>query len=156
MALAGKSRVSKIVTPDCRSSEILDVSTWHFPQDTQAEMAALTTWCRVRQQQQTPLDDTTQDDNEMTSSDADDDDDHEDFTTACADADSCDTQLIVSTFLDALAVIICCKKLASFATCTYLIQHEDDCTILLARNAAWTGADTSYPEYLTMTLECYG
>jgi hypothetical protein len=91
MALAGKSRVSEIVTPDCRSSEILDVSTWHFPQDTQAEMAALTTSCRVRQQQQTPLGDTTQDDNEMTSSDADDDDDHEDFTTACADADSCDT-----------------------------------------------------------------
>ncbi|KAH7082728.1 hypothetical protein BKA63DRAFT_486180 [Paraphoma chrysanthemicola] len=156
MALLSKSRVSIALMP--RACRPIDDKAWHLPPRTQAEIAALTTWCHVYRQQQEPLDTTVHTEEETENEDDDDDDDSVDdeddnFTNICGLLTANDSRNVISTFLDALAEIICREKHASFVTCTSLFEDGDECTIFIARNAKWTDADKTYLGSVVTALE---
>jgi hypothetical protein len=141
------SRIKILSSPDTAGTD--EAVTWRLSGKVESQITTLAAWCQVRQQQQKPLEPQASSEDE----DSESDDAEEVLTVIGAPLTTLDVTPIKRAFLDALAEIVCRQKHASFVTCTYLSEQDDDrCHIYIARNAAWTADDTKYLEYLARYL----
>lgn len=147
------AHVTIIPLPD--PSRLNKDSAWSLPAQTESEIASLAAWCQVKQQQREPLLGTAKGEEEDTSSNEEpvNDDEDEILTNFRASLTIDETEPVKIQFLDLLAEIVCRDKHGSYVTCTSLGESEDSATILIARNAKWTGLDCDFLDSLATTIE---
>lgn len=123
------------------------VPVWHLPSEKEYEIATLAARCQLKQQQREPLDVVVRE--EEAEHDVDDDLSTSFPTQLTTDG----TKQIKMEFLDRLAELVCHKKLASYVTCTSMTEHEDQVTIVIARNATWKDTDRKFLNKLACLME---
>jgi hypothetical protein len=133
--------------------EPADERGWRFPVATESDIVTLATICHMKQQQREPLGPTAGackndwcDDEEL-------DDNDDRFSTCLVTLTTDGTRAVKMIFLDRLAEVLCCQKLASYVTCTSMIELEDTITVIAARNAKWRKEDVQFMNEIATIME---
>jgi hypothetical protein len=133
--------------PVISTAQPTQIPVWHFPTEQEYEIANLAARCQLKQQQREPLDVVVRE--EEAEHDIDDDLSTSFPTQLTTDG----TKQLKMAFLDRLAELVCRKKLASYVTCTSMTEHEDQVTIVIARNATWKDTDRKFLNTLACLME---